>query len=540
MIDAARRRAAAPDAAALLLLPLLNVLLYRKVVRLWWTYDDVNTLHLLFDNRLRDAFTNAKVWPQQLFTPLLMVAFDLQRRMFGLEPARFYVFQIVAVCAATLAVYAAVRQFIDAKRSFVAAAMFAAGPPLCSVVTQLSTVHYLIAILCSAMAVIAYVAAVRRASLALALLSAFLYLAALLAKEVSVLLPLLLIALPLSDIPRRLRFAAPHAVALVLYFVWRRAVIGTILGAYGWKIDLVEWPRLLALLPWRIVQGAAGDGVVGLLLVALLTLTIVWAVARRRASLLLLLVAAIVVVAPMLPLAKEVNRRYVVVPWLAWSVAFAAATATLNRKRAAVLLVAAPILAIGANRQEWGHEYPVRHRMSDEARFFFYDMPPEGLLRRPITPPAVMGEVLWLKLIHFGRPAGSWFYDDLFLCGGGANGKRVYEYEGRSIAEITPRVANIAARHCGSIRTSAPLAVGFRFRAPALYWDLGPYADGKYSAVIGSGIQAFEIPRHDALNLPGMTGISLRIRYDSPAGWTTYSPELTLDFIHRPDVHWQR
>ena len=86
----------------------------------------------------------------------------------------------------------------------------------------------------------------------------------------------------------------------------------------------------------------------------------------------------------------------------------------------------------------------------------------------------------------------------------------------------------------------APLSADFHFRNPALYWSLGPYADGKYSAVIANGVQAFEIPRRDALKLPGMAGISLRIRYDSPAGWTTYSPEIAIDFARKPDVMWHR
>jgi hypothetical protein len=279
--------------------------------------------------------------------------------------------------------------------------------------------------------------------------------------------------------------------------------------------------------------------VIGLILVALMTLTIVAGVRNRRMA--ALLIAAILVVGvPMLPLAKEVNRRYVVVPWLAWSIAFAAATTRRSNRVAAALLIVVPLLAVAANRQEWRHEFPLRRRMSDEARFFFFDLPPDALLRRPLTPPAAMGEVKWLKTIHFARPAGDWFYDDIFLCGGGAGGKRVFEYERTGIVEITPRVAGIATQFCGAIR-SAPLSAAFHYRNPALYWDLGPYAEGRYTAVLGNGLQAFEIPRRDALNLEkGIPGLALRVRYDSPAGWTTYSPELALDFVHHPDFAWHR
>jgi hypothetical protein len=515
-------------------------LLYRKALGLWWTYDDPNILRTLFDYRFIDIFTNARVWPQQLFTPLLLVAFEGEWKLFAFEPSRWYAMQLAIAWVTAFLIYAAVRQFVDAKRAFIAAVLFTAGPPLCSVVTQLSTLHYYLAISFCALAVALYAIAVRRLSVLAAALSVACYFLAMMGKEVAIPLPLLLLALPLRDLRTRFRFVIAHGIAAIAYFAWRYAVLGTLLGAYGWKIDAAEWPRLIILLPWRIAQGAAGAGVVfGIALVAIMTLTIVLGVRNRQA--LLLVIAAIVVFGgPMLPLAKEVNRRYVVVPWLAWSVAFAAATTRRSSRTAAALLLAAPLLAIGANRQEWRHEFPLRRRMAEEARFFFYDQPADALLRRPLIPPAALGEVKWLQTIHFGRPAGAWFYDDIFLCGGGAGGKRVFEYERNGIVEITPRVAAIATRHCGSIRATAPLAADFRFRKPALYWSLGPYADGKYSAVIGNGVQAFEIPRRDALQLPGMTGLALRIRYDSPAGWTTYSPELTLDFVHHPDLSWHR
>jgi len=534
------RRPAAADAFAVAALVLLVILLYRKVLALWLTYDDANILRTTFDFPFLDTFTNAKVWPQQLFTPLLMVAFHVMRRLFGFDPSRFYLLQLAIAAITIVLVYAAVRQFLDWKRSLAAAALFAAGAPICSVVTQLSTVHYFIAIAFCAIAVIAYAAALRRPSAAMDVLSVLCFFVAMLSKEVAIPLPLLLIALPLRDVRTRVRFVIGHGVAVIVYFLWRYAVLGAFLGAYGWQIDAAEWPRLLMLLPLRIMEGAAGAGLtIGLLVIVLMTLTIAFAI-RNRQALLLLIAAMIVAGAPLLPLAKEVNRRYVAVPWLAWSIAFAAATTRRDGRVAAALLVAVPLLAIAANREEWRKEFPLRRRMSDEARFYFYDMPADALLRGPLTPPAAMGEVQWLKTVHFGRPAGGWFYDDIFLCGGGAGSKHVFGFEGRHIVEITPRISEITSRFCDSIREDVPLSANFHYRKPALYWDLGPYTDGRYTAVLANGIQAFAIPRHDALNLPGMNGVTMRIRYDSPAGWTTYSPDIAIDFARNPIVKWHR
>ena len=534
------RRPAAADALACTALVILTILLYRKVLGLWLTYDDANILRTTFDYSFVDVFTNSRVWPQQLFTPLLLVAFHAMRRIFGFDPSRFYLLQLAIAAITIVLVYAAVRQFLDWKRSLAAAALFALGPPICSVVVQLSTIHYFIAIAFCALAVIAYAAALRRGSVALDAISILCYFLAMLAKEVAIPLPLLLVALPLRDARTRIRFAIGHGIAAIAYFLWRHAVLGTFLGAYGWQIDPGEWPRLLALLPLRIMEGAAGAGLqAGLLVIVLMTLTIAFAIRNRQAF--LLLISTIVVAgAPLLPLAKEVNRRYVAVPWLAGSIAFAAGTTPRDKRLAAALLVAVPLLAVAANRAEWRKEFPLRRRMSDEARFYFYDMPPDALLRNALIPPAALGEVQWLRTVHFGRPAGGWFYDDIFLCGAGIGSKRVFGFEGRQIVDMTSRMPTIAKEFCGSIRSDAPLSAAFHFRNPALYWDLGPYHDGKYSAANANSIQAFPIPRRDALKLPGMSGITLRIRYDSPAGWTTYSPDIALDFVRTPDVTWHR
>ena len=112
---------------------------------------------------------------------------------------------------------------------------------------QLSTIHYFLAIAFCALAVIAYAAALRRPSIELDVISILCYFLAMLAKEVAIPLPLLLIALPLRDARTRIRFAIGHGLAAIAYFLWRHAILGTFLGDYGWQIDPAEWPRLLVL-----------------------------------------------------------------------------------------------------------------------------------------------------------------------------------------------------------------------------------------------------------------------------------------------------
>jgi len=531
------------DIVATAVLVLLDVLLYRKILRLWWTYDDASILHTIIDHRVADYFFGRSVWPQQLFTPLLMSVFKMQMSLFGLDTVRWYALQLAIACAATLAVYRACRLFLDVVPALTASALFALGAPLCSVVTQLSTVHYFVAIAFGALATIAYVVALREESVLAAIVSAVLYLLAMLAKEIAVPLPAFLLSLPLRDFRSRVRYAIGHGTALVVYLIWRRAVIGTFFGAYGWVIEPAEWPPLLASLPERVIRGAAGTGLpLGIVLIAIMAVGILASI-RKRPAILMLVIAAVVAIAPLLPLAKEVNRRYVVVPWLAWSVAFAASLSTLRDRRQAmaVFILVLPTAAV-VNRQEWREVSHARRRMSDEARVFL-DMPSNGLFRMPAAPSSTMRELNWLKTVYLHKPGGATcFYDDFFLCVHDARGKRVWEYEEntRRVAEITPTVAQIAQRHCNSIRFAAPLSARFHFEKPALHWDLGPYTEGRYTALLGDGVEAFVVARHDALNLPGASAFDVRIRYDSPQGWTTYSPQLNLDFARTQDVAWRR
>jgi hypothetical protein len=527
------------DVAAIVTIVVLHLLLYRKVIRLWWTYDDGNILRTLWYFPFNAPFTDANVWPQQLFTPLMIVAFDAQHAMFGMNTTGWYAVHLGIAITAALLSYAALRLFFGAGASLSAIALYTAGVPLVSVVTQLSTVHYFIAIIFGALATMAWVRG-------WPLLSAVAYLLAMLAKEVACPLPLLFLAIPLRDVRTRLRWLILHAIAAAGYLLWRYAVLGTFTGAYGWVIEGAEWPRLIALLPWRVAQAMAGvDLAIGFTLVGLMLLAILYAMRHKQARL-AILAGAIIIVLPLLLLAKEMNRRYVVVPWLAYSVAAVAGVASIrNRRVAATLLTALPLLAIVNNRQEWGHEFGVRQRMSDEGRFFF-DLGPNGVLREPAVPPAVMAELNTIKTFDLKRPAGaSWFFDDIYLCTDPniLAGKQVYEYDEtrRQIADVTAHMPALAKTYCGSIRQDATLTASFRWEPPAaLHWDLGPYETGTYHAVLGNGVQMFPLPPHDALNLPGAKGVTLRIRYDSPEGWVTYSPELALDFVKRPEFAWAR
>jgi len=457
-------------------------LLYRKVTRLWWTYDDAYTLHVVTSHSFRDFFTSADVWPQKLYTPLEKVAYKLQLAWFGLNTVRWFMLHLVVASAAAVSLYAASRCYFRPLAAFVSAALFVAAVPLCSQTTELGSTHYFQAIALACVAVVLYVRALRANRYGPAVASAAFYLLSMFAKETVVPLVVLLIALPERDVRTRARYAAGHAVALLAYLVARRAVIGTLLGGYGWAVERGEWPSLILSLPRKLILGMAGRGVVaGAILLALLAIGVAASLRTRRA-IVLFVVALLLAVGPVVPVSKEMQRRYVVMPWLCLSIAFVAGAETLRRPPgvrasrpratavsavamaddrarrpvgagetpalrrralAAILLIATPAMAVVANRQEWRYEFARTKRMSDEARVFF-DLPSNGLLRAPIVPPAAMGELTWLKTDYAKRePGAGWFYDDIYLCRHDVQGRRFWQYDARSreVRELTTRSA---------------------------------------------------------------------------------------------------
>src|SRR5436305_5144935 len=264
------------DALAGVSLAVAVALFYRKVTRLWWTYDDAYLIHIASVRRWTEYFANGDVWRsmgQRLFTPLLTVSYDSELSAFGLNAERWYLVQLVALAIAAITIYAALRLWVAVAPAFAGALLFVAGVPMCTLVTELMLVHYIESIALAALAAIAFVHGLRRRRLWLILLSGVLYLAAMLAKEISVPLPLLLIALPDGDVRTRMRALVPHAIALGVYTVWRYEMLHMLFGGYGWAVTSV--PALIATLPWKVAL-AFGPAA------AVMLAGIVWALRKPR------------------------------------------------------------------------------------------------------------------------------------------------------------------------------------------------------------------------------------------------------------------
>src|SRR6266550_3617736 len=91
------------SAAALLLILTSEAILYRKVVRLWWMYDDSFQLRLVRDVGLGSLLSTKDFYGgASVFTPLLIVSLKADYILFGTAASFFYAHQLASFAIALL------------------------------------------------------------------------------------------------------------------------------------------------------------------------------------------------------------------------------------------------------------------------------------------------------------------------------------------------------------------------------------------------------------------------------------------------------
>jgi hypothetical protein len=321
------------------------------------------------------------------------------------------------------------------------------------------------------------------------------------------------------------------------------------MGGYGFKVNLGSLPVLALALPGKITEEFIGGRISVLAILFLIFIAVgalalfflrgLWALIVTGAALLLALL-------PVLPVSTQMEPRYAVTAWIVLALAFAAGCQALeNKKRwvGAGLGLAACLSGLVLNRQDWNVRFARVERMSVEDRFLF-DMRERDVLRQPLLLTASLGELQWMKEKSFHRRRGGrWFQDDLYLCLHREPLGRVWGYDpaARQVVDITARLSALRDQLCSSIRWDAPLSASFHNSGGALRWDLGPYREGKYSFLMGDGVAVFEMPRSAAFQMRERAPfLLLRVKYESPEGWVTYSPELRVPLVEGRGVRWGR
>ncbi|HEX3525852.1 MAG TPA: hypothetical protein VH988_02190 [Thermoanaerobaculia bacterium] len=534
-------------------LAILAWLLYAPAARLWWTHDDLYHVHLILGNPRAWYFWDRAVYqapPPKMLTPLLFLSLDADRFLFGLRPMAFHIHQIASLSLAAPALYGVLRLWLERAWAALGAAVFLLGPPVASIALMVMVRHYVEVIPLAALAVGLWVLAFRQPQWSqrgvwLSAASALCWFLAALEKETAVPLVFFLPLIPEGTVRERLRRAVPHAAALLAYVAIRLYFLGTP-QPYGFEVKPGDWPGLALALPLKVaavMRGMPSPASWALLIVLLCGLLFVaaqsWGNALRVGA------GLAFALAPVLPVSTQMEPRYAVAAWLMAAVtlpfAWQSLSARSGRSRSLAAALAVAVCALVANRIDWADRLADSQRRSAES-LAFLSMPPGELLRGPRGVPGELGELRWWKEDVMRLPHGAgWFLDDLYLCLHPETARVLgWDEATERVIDLSPRLPSIRRTYCRAIHDTAPLAVEIRGEGTGVAWSLGPYAEGRYRFVLGDGGTAVDMPRTGGFLLRQLAPFSLRVKYEAPDGWVTYSPVLSIDPAAKTAVRWRR
>ena len=525
---------------------MLAIALFLPTLGLGWTWDDAFLINFVRQYQPHEYLFSPKPWEQvqKVFTPLLMLSYDTDQKLFGLQPRFFYAHHLLAISLSILSLFIVLRLWWPPRMVIAGTLLFTLGVPFLSWGTQLMVRHYVEGFVLACLAIWLFTKASENSSLVISSLSAIAYLLAMLAKEVYV--PLIVVLAILFAGRGSLRLLLPHSVALCGYMFWRRAVLGSFIGGYGWAFSLTDVPVLLLRLPVKVAHLLTQPMPwIATFVLGALLLTIIASLARSPRYIIRTVLLLLLTTLPVLPVSKVLEARFIVLLWLWLVLMFVFALDQLPwRPKFKTLLLASVAIGCGvvqvAARQDTLRQ---ARQMSAESEFIL-QFGSRDVLRHPITPPAALAETARLRMETQRTSAPLWFSDDLYTCLQSLEGKRVWSYEAQAkeFRDVSNMVTSSASQFCSSLKNHQPLSANLSYaqQERALYWSLGPYDSGKYGFLLADGVQYYEMPRQDGFRLESAPGIALRVKYSSPEGWVTYSPELVMDFSRQRTLTWKR
>ncbi|MFA5043512.1 MAG: hypothetical protein WC381_01150 [Kiritimatiellia bacterium] len=540
-------------------------LLYGSACSGWWHYDDAAFLWFAIRHdqiwqyfampAVGRAFSEAGLVPwAAMFYRLIYVFCGME------HPGAAYAMQLFTMFAAAWMTRALPGLWVRATWAWLGAFLFLLGAPVMHVTNEIMTLHYAQGLLFALIAAYGFVRALRSRTCWPALAGSFFYLLAVTAKEIYVPLPMLLLFLPEGTWKQRVRKALPFLIVLAVYPLWRWFMLGTLIGGYqpynpGQGIGQVC--RALWHIP-AMLLGADGFGR-GIMISGLLGL--LWLIGLNWRKIVFALVGLGVLLGPLAPLTSFPGivspDRYLLAAWWGMTAVCVLIMERLScghrwRAWAALALWAAVSLAAGREMlleklrtQSWLDSYET------QGRFLWNSRDDRIFLIRP--PFHVARFVAAIKQELAGAGSAPIVIDDqadleiqtrLGLVSEAARSNATvwaYNESRRRMENITAEFRRRQAESPAQVLES-PLRIDLQFVKHAMHWRFGPYAQGNYLMVRldkGRVLDRIGFTPQGRRDATGGGVFDFFLRYDSPEGWTTYSPVLPFD-LQKGGVVWRR
>ena len=546
-----------------IVLAFLLIALYHSALTGWWRWDDTQILKLAFLYSPGQYFFVPEAYhglSLRNFTPWVIFSFDLDLRLFGMHPLSFYIHQLIMIGLAAWGTFILLRLWMPALWAGLCSGLCLIGAPVATIAQQLMTRHYIAGLVFSLFALYLYIRAVREERVTLSLCAALLYLMAMSAKEVYVPLVMVCLFWPENNFHKRLTASAPFFISLTAYLLWRHYMLGAVGGGYP-----LEWTAILYV-PVHVGKALFGTHWTALVVGILSAFILVAGVYRNSLTTLLFsLVLMASVLGPLIPLGGAVTAgRYLLVVW--WSLCMVLCT-ILGRwdwKWAQHPLIPYVLLGLIAltvliNFHRVNHGlHPMAKRFDAVGQFVWEIDNGKQVLYAPRISlfGHYFGGLLWLKQ-RLGKPSPPVVImgDEMELASLRESRNTVWAYSAQDnrVRNISFTIDDLLKRWENRLRVK-PLRIKLRYGSDqVVHWQCGPYQKGRYTFI------SCDKPAHVScksckdqgmskfpLSPAGQWRVNLRhtlcfyLRYDSPEGWTTYSPLLRFNPGGRAPVVWSR
>ncbi len=533
---------------------LLVLCLYHSALNGWWRWDDTHILKQAFSQTPLEYFFSPDAYQflsLKNFTPWLIFSFDMDLHFLGLDPAYFYARQLMDLWLAGVVSYFLLRLWLPGWWAAFGGALCIIGAPVATTVQQLMTRHYVEGLLFSLLALYLFLVSVRGERRFAPFLGAVFYFFAMGSKEVFVPLVVLCILWPEGSLRKRLFASIPYLSVLFLYILWREFMIGMMGGGYR-----IHWDTLLTF-PMKACHSFFGTSlfslVVGIIAAAVLLLFLLKKKPNRTLGRMLFAAALIIaVIGPLMPLGPAVSAgRYFLLPWWVFAMTITVVLGTRrihNRATRVINLLVFCLVAIAALVH--GHvgvqpKGPIIERFDAQGRFLWEFQKPRAVLYAPVTSHFghYFSGLQWIKAQVKGiSQTFTVMGDEIELKALGDHPTDVWAYhaESRSVEDISKKIPGILGSWQKRQRLM-PLSFRLDYgKDKTAFWQCGPYPSGAYTF-----LSRDDIAEDGSLGTSGMNKFPLSpsgqwrfnlehplffyLRYDSPLGWTTYSPLLHFD-----------
>ena len=512
-----------------------------------WRWDDPQVLlHAHQFSWLQDL-TRPDIWQQfspANLTPLLILSFEVDLFLFGLQPALFYVHHLLVLAAGAGMLALCLSLWCRSGPALAGGLLFLTGLPVMLVSEQLMTRHYAEGLVLALFALYGYVRYLRTGQAVVLGLATVAYLLACMAKEVYVPLPLLLLCVPDATARQRLQASAPFFVVLLLYALWRSYMLPSVGGGYADSSSYLDAGYLAQVLLsyLRFPQLLTGS-LWPLAVIVMLGLASLYLRRSHQFPWRALVVAALVL-GPLAPLVSwpgiHLADRYLFVVWaaLCFAVAFMA-----DRSGQKLALAALPVLAVISLL----HALPVRSGVAAKAAEFEVQgqFVWENDASAAFVPSPDVAATLWfvngLSDFKAGLGLGSSpvaVVDNLYLARSQAGQLWGWQADCNCMTDISAQIPQRHALFVEGLRPDEALSVTYAYQNGYFSWQFGPWQQGSWH-LVSDVIGVIPAPAAGQLRAVLADEAQFYIRYTAPEGWFTYSDQLRV-MTGAPQITWNR